>query len=145
MKNGWQFFIWPSIFALSDVAVTFSRADLHLRPSESESRVQWIKSSDGLPIISGSLGALSCALISRSLPLGDLRWLRKCQSLPRNEEGVDISQEEEQDGSTSEPFITRVLRIENIPQIEGDEERDGMPTLPLLCHRRKYTTAFTIY
>ena len=129
--------------ALSDVAVTFSRADLHPRPFV-ESRVQWTKSADGLPIISGSLGALSCALVSRSLPLGDLRWLRKCHPLPRTGEGVDISPGEEQGGSTSELFIARVLRVEHVPQIEGDEERDGMRTLPLLYHRRKYATAFTI-
>ena len=50
---------------------------------------------------------------------------------------MDISQGEEQGGFTSMLFIARVLRVEHVPQIEGDEERDRMWTLPLLYHRRK--------
>jgi len=125
-----------------ELAVTFSRADLHPRPFE-ESHVQWTKSGDGLPIISGALGALSCASISRSLPLGDLRWLPRC-SLPQGKE-VDIRQEEGYGGSASELFIARVLRVEHVPRIEGDDGNDErLWTLPLLYHRRKYATASDI-
>ena len=126
-----------------ELAVTFSRADLHPRPFE-ESQVQWTKSGDGLPIISGALGALSCASISRSLPLGDLCWLPRC-SLPQDREGVDIRQVEGYGGSASELFIARVLRVEHVPQVEGGDGNDErLRTLPLLYHRRKYATASDI-
>ncbi|KAL4066178.1 flavin reductase like domain-containing protein [Scleroderma citrinum] len=124
-----------------DLAVMFSRADLHSRPFQ-ESHVQWTKSGEGFPIISDALGALSCALISPSLPLGDLRWLPGCRSLlPNREEGVELRPIEASGGSTSELFIARVLRVERVPRVEGDKgEDEGLRTLPLLYHRRKYAT-----
>ncbi|KAI6044472.1 flavin reductase like domain-containing protein [Pisolithus marmoratus] len=121
--------------AQPDLAVKFSRPDLHPRPLE-DSDVQWTKSEEGFPILSGTLGALSCTLISRSLPLGDLRWV------PGRHPSEQV---QGCGGFTSELFIARVLRVERAPRIEGQmEENDKLRTLPLLYHRRKYATASDI-
>ncbi|KIJ06270.1 hypothetical protein PAXINDRAFT_92265, partial [Paxillus involutus ATCC 200175] len=53
------------------LAERFARPDLHPRPFE-DSEVQWTTSEDGLPILSGALGALSCSLVGPPLPLTDL-------------------------------------------------------------------------
>ncbi|KAI6124871.1 flavin reductase like domain-containing protein [Pisolithus croceorrhizus] len=121
--------------AQPDLALKFSRPDLHPRPLE-DSDVQWSRSEEGFPILSGTLGALSCTLISRSLPLGDLRWV------PGRHPS---EQTEECGGFTSELFIARVSRVERVPRVEGQtEENDRLRTLPLLYHRRKYATSCDI-
>ena len=74
-------------------------------------------------MLDGSLGALSCKLVSRAIPLHDLDFLRDW-----NSNAVPVSLQKED--VASELFIARVLRIENI------SER----TLPLVYHRRSYTT-----
>lgn len=121
--------------AQPDLAVKFSRPDLHPRPLE-DLDVQWSKSEEGFPILSGTLGALSCTLISRSLPLGDLHWVPG-RHPPEQVEGYG--------GFTSELFIARVSRVERVPRVEGQtEEHDRLRTLPLLYHRRKYATSCDI-
>jgi flavin reductase like protein len=55
-------------------AVVFSRSDLHPRPFE-DPGIQWSLSRDGLPILHGSLGALSCRVIGAPWPLSDLTAL----------------------------------------------------------------------
>ncbi|KAI6167300.1 flavin reductase like domain-containing protein [Pisolithus thermaeus] len=120
--------------AQPDLAVKFSRPDLHPRPLE-DSDVQWSRSEEGFPILSGTLGALSCTLISRSLPLGDLRWV------PGRHPSEQI---EECGGFTSELFIARVSRVERVPRVDGETENDRLRTLPLLYHRRKYATSCDI-
>lgn len=113
------------------LAVKFSRPDLHPRPLE-DPDVQWTKSEEGFPILSGALGALSCTLISRSLPLGDLRWV------PGRHPSAQV---EGYGGFTSELFIARVSRVERVPWVEEQTgENDRLRTLPLLYHRRKYAT-----
>ncbi|KIJ65182.1 hypothetical protein HYDPIDRAFT_131543 [Hydnomerulius pinastri MD-312] len=44
------------------LAERFARPDLHPRPF-GDSKLQWTQSEDGLPILSGALGALSCSLM----------------------------------------------------------------------------------
>lgn len=73
-------------------------------------------------MLDGSLGALSCKLVSRAIPLHDLDFLRKGET----EGGILLRKED----VTSELFIARVLRVEHV------SER----TLPLVYHRRGYTT-----
>ena len=78
-------------------------------------------------MLDGSLGALSCKLVSRAIPLHDLDYL--CNGATGNLKGaVPVSLRKED--VTSELFIAQVLRVES-----GDE---GM--LPLVYHRRSYTT-----
>ena len=74
-------------------------------------------------MLDGSLGALSCKLVSRAIPLHDLNFLRHPLkgAIP-----VPLSQ----DDVTSELFIARVLRVESMSE----------QTLPLVYYRRSYTT-----
>ena len=74
-------------------------------------------------MLDGSLGALSCRLVSRAIPLHDLDFLRNGDS--KSAVPVSLGKED----VASELFIARVLRIER-------SER----TLPLVYHRRSYTT-----
>ncbi|KAH7908599.1 flavin reductase like domain-containing protein [Hygrophoropsis aurantiaca] len=114
------------------VAHIFSRPDLHPRPFEDAATgVKWIPSIDGLPIIDGALGALSCSVIGRSIPLDS------AFACPQSVKGDD---EVEGSGLGSELFIARVLRVEKAPELTGIEEEDDMRTLPLLYHRRRYGT-----
>ena len=79
---------------------------------------------EGIPMLDGSLGALSCKLVSRAIPLHDLGLLRNMDS----RDSVPMSLRKED--VASELFIARVLRVESI------SER----TLPLVYYRRCYTT-----
>ncbi|KAH7885785.1 flavin reductase like domain-containing protein [Phlebopus sp. FC_14] len=120
--------------AQGDVAEIFARADLYPRPFEDD-RVRWTKSEDGLPILSDSLGALSCNLVGPSLSLADLSWLRRSRIPEGSGRGGDC-------GPASELFIARVLRVESIPALDSqaNEGGDESRTLPLLYHRRQYAT-----
>ncbi|KAG2142861.1 flavin reductase like domain-containing protein [Suillus bovinus] len=119
--------------AQSRIAQLFSGLDLH---PFSKSEVQWTHSADGLPVIKGALGALSCAVVGRSLPLSDTRWLHSSME----EWEAEVQQAEGGSGLASELFIARVLRVENVQELEGQFENDRLRTLPLLYHRRAYTT-----
>jgi len=77
-------------------------------------------------MLDGSLGALSCKLVSRAIPLHDLDFLRHGPT--GNSKGV-VPVSLRKEDVTSELFIARVLRIES-----GYER-----TLPLVYHRRSYT------
>ncbi|KAG1899448.1 flavin reductase like domain-containing protein [Suillus fuscotomentosus] len=115
------------------IAQLFSRPDLH---PFSNSEVQWTQSADGLPVIKGALGALSCAVVGRSLPLSDTRWLHSSME----EWETEVQQVEGGSGLASELFIARVLRVEDVQEPEGQFKNDKLWTLPLLYHRRAYTT-----
>ncbi|KAG0703952.1 flavin reductase like domain-containing protein [Suillus ampliporus] len=117
------------------IARLFSSPDLHPFPFV-DSDVQWMPSADGLPVIKGALGALSCAVVGRSLPLSDTRWLRSRM----DEWEAEVEQVEGGSGLASELFIARVLRVEDISEPEGQLENEELRTLPLLYHRQKYTT-----
>lgn len=119
------------------IARLFSSPDLH---PFSEPEVQWTQSVDGLPIIKGALGALSCIVIGRSLPLSDTRWLHSSME----EWETEVQQVEGGSGLASELFIARVLRVEDVQELEGQLENDKLRTLPLLYHQRAYTTVGNI-
>ncbi|KAG1738851.1 flavin reductase like domain-containing protein [Suillus paluster] len=121
--------------AQPDIARLFSSPDLHPFPF-ADSEVQWVLSADGLPVIKGALGAISCAVVGRSLPLSDTRWLHSSMDAWE----AEVQQVEGSGGLASELFIARVLRVEDIPEPEGQLENEGLRTLPLLYHQRKYTT-----
>ena len=72
-------------------------------------------------MLDGSLGALSCKLVSKAIPLHNLDFLRSGDS-----KGAVLRKED----VASELFIARVLRV------ESTSER----TLPLVYYRRSYTT-----
>jgi flavin reductase (DIM6/NTAB) family NADH-FMN oxidoreductase RutF len=116
-------------------AVLFSRPDLHPRPFE-DPGIQWSLSRDGLPILHGSLGALSCRVVGAPWPLNDLAALG--DKLPHKAEGTCDGVDA--DGAESELFIAQVMRVEDVPRVASVEYDDTIRTLPLVYHRRGYTT-----
>lgn len=109
----------------ASIATIFSRPDLHPHPF---STTPYFLNADGLPVIRGSLGAIACKLVSKGLPLHDLHFLQR----QRADEAVE---ENSGTGNVSELFIAQVTRVEELDS-PGDEEQD----LPLLYHRRTFTT-----
>lgn len=105
----------------ASIAIKFSRPDLHPQPFDS---VAYKLTEEGIPMLDGSLGALSCKLVSRAIPLHDLGVLRNRDS----RDAVSMSLRKED--VASELFIARVLRVERMPE----------QTLPLVYYRRNYTT-----
>ena len=104
----------------ASIAIKFSRSDLHPQPFDS---VAYTLTEEGIPLFDGSLGALSCKLVGRPIPLHDLGLLRKGDSkgvVPKSEEAV-----------ASELFIARVMRVESMSE---------RTLLPLVYYRRCYTT-----
>jgi flavin reductase (DIM6/NTAB) family NADH-FMN oxidoreductase RutF len=118
----------------ASLATRFARPDLHPRPFDN---LPYSLTTDGLPVLDGSLGALSCSLVSASWPLHDLEKLDRAS---RHIHGKD--EPWEGDGVASELFIARVVRVERQPPLspDGAEISDNPEHLPLLYHRRKYTT-----
>lgn len=111
-------------------AVTFSRVDLYPTPF---AETPYFLTEEGLPVIEGSLGALSCKLVASSWPLHDLQMLEKGERKDTVWEG---------DGTASELFLAKVIRVESIPPAEGISE--DLHTLPLLYHQRTYRTTCDI-
>lgn len=109
-------------------AVMFSRPDLHPRPFD---ETNWSSTQEGLPIIHNSLGALSCKIIAGPWPLHDLEALGGLGG----EAGPSVETTGKGDVS-SELFIARVMRVEDIPL---DVDHELRPS-PLLYHRRRYAT-----
>ncbi|KAL5492316.1 hypothetical protein ACEPAI_3763 [Sanghuangporus weigelae] len=99
----------------ADTAHHFARADLFPEPFRI---IPHTLSAEGLPILAGALGALSCELIS-CMPLHNL-----C------DENADVSR-----GVISELFISRVARVENVEALASKND-----VLPLVYYRRKYGT-----
>lgn len=123
---------WPSHMVVNilsstqaDLAVKFSRPDLHASPFEN---VSYTLSEEGLPVLGGSIGALSCQLVTPSWPLHSL------DSLRRGEHPGELVWEG--DGVASELFVARVTRIE--------PNSSDVPRTPLLYHRRAYATTVDI-
>lgn len=117
--------------AQAPIAVQFSRPDLYPEPF---SHVPFFLNEEDLPVIEGSLGALSCQALSGSWPLDYLDIL---EGLQRGGV-VNTKPVSEGEGMVSELFIARVFRVEKMEKSEGEE--DDLRTLPLLYHRRSYTT-----
>lgn len=114
--------------AQESTAVQFSRPDLYPEPF---SIIPHMLSEEGLPVLKGSLGALSCKLIKGSWPLHDLESIENGGVA----EGMGGA-ETEKSGVASELFLARVVRVETLPL--GGEDR--LQALPLLYHRRGYAT-----
>lgn len=115
----------------ASVAVKFSRADLYPQPFLS---VPYTLSEEGIPVLEGSLGAISCKLVSDAISLHDLGSLGE-----RDLEREDALHPENM--VVSELFIARVTRVETLDMGDADEEHPR--TLPLLYHRRGYTSCYS--
>jgi flavin reductase (DIM6/NTAB) family NADH-FMN oxidoreductase RutF len=103
----------------SSTAIMFSRPDLYPVPFEA-SDVRYSLSEEGLPILKGVVGALSCRLVRKGIPLHDL-----------DGNGFESKEVVLETGSvSSELFIARVVRVESIGERES----------PLVYHQRGYTT-----
>ena len=107
----------------ASTAVRFSRPDLHPEPFVG---LPHTLTQEGLPVLDGSVGALSCRLVAASWPLHDL------ESLTEGGAGKD-GKDWQGEGVASELFIAQVVRVERILP-EGEAAR------PLLYHRRGYVT-----
>ncbi|KAI0761798.1 flavin reductase like domain-containing protein [Trametes elegans] len=109
----------------AETALRFSRVDLYPEPFAG---LRHSLTEEGLPVLDGSVGAMSCRLVAASWPLHDL------ESLTSGGKGATVEWKGE--GVASELFIAEVLRVEHTPA-EGD-------TRPLLYHRRGYVTTSRI-
>ncbi|KZT25143.1 hypothetical protein NEOLEDRAFT_1043322, partial [Neolentinus lepideus HHB14362 ss-1] len=107
-------------------AVAFSRADLYSEPFNDAPHAL---TEEGLPVLEGALGALSCKMIS-SWPLHDLEVLVGTK--------LEAGSEWSGEGIASELFVARVVRVERI--LDPESDGDSLRTLPLLYHRRTYAT-----
>ena len=107
----------------ASISVKFSRPDLHPEPFSS---IPYSLSEEGLPIIDGSLGVISCKLVSKAIPLHDLELLR-------GESSGEMAKPALEDCPSSKLFIAHVTRVESSPS-------DNEDSLPLLYHRRQYTS-----
>ena len=115
--------------AQAATAVRFARADLHPAPFADTPHAL---SAEGLPVLDGVLGALSCRLVAAALPLHDLRALRGAARSDAAWEGA---------GAASELFIAEVTRVEVLPPPPGAAEDEDPCAAPLIYHRRAYATA----
>jgi len=115
-------------------ATLFSRPDVYPRPFE-DPRVQWSLSPDGFPVLHGCLGALSCRVVGAPWPLNDLAALgdKLTHKTEEATDAIDVGDVQ------SELFIAQVMRVEDVPKLE-DLTDDTLPALPLVYHRRGYTT-----
>ncbi|KAI0642413.1 flavin reductase like domain-containing protein [Trametes meyenii] len=109
----------------ASTALRFSRADLYPEPFVS---LQHTLTEEGLPILDGSVGAMSCRLVAASWPLHDL------ESLTSGEK--ERQSQWEGEGVASELFIAEVIRVERVPTTGT--------VRPLLYHRRGYVTTVEI-
>lgn len=76
------------------------------------------------------------------MPLARLRGSH--ERVAEGEEGegepAEVPQASAGTGLPSELFIARVLRVERVPLVEEDGQDAELYKLPLLYHRRRYTT-----
>jgi flavin reductase (DIM6/NTAB) family NADH-FMN oxidoreductase RutF len=97
--------------------------------------MQWSLSRDGLPMLHGCLGALSCRVVGAPWALNDLAALgdKLTHKVDEMRDSVDVGD------VGSELFIAEVMGVEDVPRAEGAID-DNLRTLPLVYHRRGYTT-----
>lgn len=114
--------------AQEGLATRFSRVDLHPRPFEG---VQYSLTEEGLPVLGGVLGALSCEVVGKSIPLHDMQYLKRklLHGNPMETNAVPW----EGEGVASELFIGRVTRVERVEKTERSD-------MPLIYHKRAYTS-----
>ncbi|KAF5384639.1 hypothetical protein D9757_007465 [Collybiopsis confluens] len=115
----------------ASTAILFSRPDLHPHPFE---QVGYYLNDEGIPILEGSLGALSCKLASLPLALDDL-------ALSGRNLDAKSTLETAAEAFTSELFIARVTKVEKLAV--DDVEAADSHVMPLLHHRREYVTVHT--
>ncbi|KAF8955778.1 flavin reductase like domain-containing protein, partial [Flammula alnicola] len=125
----------------ASTAITFSRPDLYPAPFTSTSGSEGVKytlSEDGLPVLHGVVGALSCRLVGGPIPLYDLDYFGAGAGAKAREPFLGRGE------VASELFIARVVRVERVLSLEAESEHeDGEEwerTLPLVYHRRSYTS-----
>jgi flavin reductase (DIM6/NTAB) family NADH-FMN oxidoreductase RutF len=118
------------------VAMKFSRPDIYTHPFTT---VPYTLTEDGLPVITGSLGAMTCKLVSTALPLHDLGYLKEGGKFGKE---VSESVQAGEGVAASELFIAEVTRVENV--IVGDSTA-AISRTPLLYYRRGYTTVAPTY
>ncbi len=109
-----------------ETAIRFSRADLYPEPF---SDTPYELSEEGIPILSGCVGALSCTLLT-SLPLYG-NGLTAYGIHPEELHSHSTTSSGMPDAN-SELFIARVMRVE--------ETKPGEDLLPLIYHARQYST-----
>src|ERR1700722_14289891 len=95
----------------ASTATQFARPDIYPTPF---TLAAFDLTTDGLPILRGSLGAISCKMVGKSWPLRDLgngseQWEAK-------------SPIENATPLTSELFIAEVVRIERVAELEGQDD-----------------------
>ena len=117
----------------AEMAIKFSRPDLYPDPFSS---IPFSLSEDGLPILHGVTSAISCQLVSRAFPLHDLEYLAGGGGEKDHLEVPLLGPGE----VASELFLARVTRVETPVREEGAAETDSLQSLPLIYHRRTYTT-----
>ncbi|THV05080.1 hypothetical protein K435DRAFT_745890 [Dendrothele bispora CBS 962.96] len=119
--------------AQANTAVIFSRPDLHPDPF---SEVKYFLNAEGIPVLDGSLGAISCKLVAPPIPLHDLANEGDGAVAQQNQK-LTANSQQSGSGTVSELFLARVTDVE---RLAVDEVEDGLPeTIPLLYHRRGYT------
>ena len=124
----------------SNTAIRFSRPDLYPKPFSDFER-SYTLTREGIPLLGGSLGALSCSLLA-SLPLREAKDRMKLARAIDNSAPVKNNR---LSPSSSMLYLARVLRIENlrhvgvVPGADGKIEDRSWP-LPLVYHRRSYGT-----
>ncbi|PPQ85281.1 hypothetical protein CVT25_010055 [Psilocybe cyanescens] len=136
----------------ASTAVKFSRPDLYPTPfsgNSSSSGVPYTLSEDRLPVIDGAVGAISCRLVGKPLPLFDLDYLELGTETGTGMRPDQAMMPPLQKGEVaSELFIARVLRVETVRcesegeevEVEVEDDSDCERPLPLVYHRRSYTS-----
>ncbi|KAF9554961.1 hypothetical protein CPC08DRAFT_149986 [Agrocybe pediades] len=128
--------------AQAAAAVRFSRPDLYPTPfrackASGTEDIPYTLNREGLPIMDNVIGALSCQLVGRPIPLHDLEYLHG-RVTGQNQRVATPQLGEGQ--VASELFIARVLRVEkvrhSVQEVEGQDQR----LLPLVYHRQNYTS-----
>jgi len=122
--------------AQEHVAVQFASPELHPEPFAS---VPYSLTRDGLPVLDGCLGALSCFPIA-CWPLNDLETLA---GRPLSEDLMRLRECDKHgvNGSIlSELFVAKVMRVEKAPAAQDAVASPDERTLPLIYHRRRYAT-----
>jgi len=125
-------------------ALMFSRPDLHPTPF-ADPDIIFKLSDEGLPVLEGSLGALSCRLVGRGIPLHDMESLASVSNSGRtstnwDDEGGQIAtghKGRQHSAVLKDRIPSSVLFIAQIMRIEASASTAAMP---LVYFRQKFTS-----
>jgi flavin reductase (DIM6/NTAB) family NADH-FMN oxidoreductase RutF len=130
----------------SCTAIRFSRPELHPKPF-SDPDIPYTLTQEGVPILGGSLGALSCSLLA-SLPIhGATDWTKL--AMATKDQASWSAENGWPSPSSSVLYLARVLHIEKLGHTGSAPDADGKEIggrshsawpLPLIYHRRSYGT-----